>query len=485
VGEGGGEEEDEEGGFVPRKVSQRILRQAQAQLAEEAESDEEIELNHGLSGKKRVRFGGGKGRSVGGSAADTFLASTKKGQGEDEEDEEDDLEIDLEFGDDSAEGGSSQFGDGGLQRGQGAGGETFVDGVPDFDIGGAEGAVLSRFMPEEANKRRTLADIIMEKLAARMPSAHGEEGGEEGNNSGQEEELALDPRAIEVYTEVGRFLSTYKVGKIPKVFKVIPSLPNWEEVLFLTNPETWTPHATYAATRIFVSNLNASKAQRFNALILLPKCRDDIYMHKRLNFHLYLSLRKAVYKPAAFYKGILLPLAAGGDCTLREALIVGSVIARSSVPQLHSAAAIIRLAGLPYSGSVSIFLRYLLNKKYSLPMPAVDATVDHLLSFKSQEGPLPVIWHQSFLALVQRYKGALTPQQIVDLTALTGEHFHHGISPEIRREFSAAAAAKTSSTSTAPAPPLKLATHSSAVIPAKASKKAGGGGSRQMMEDEY
>ena len=47
--------------------------------------------------------------------------------------------------------------------------------------------------------------------------------------------------------------------------------------------------------------------------VLLPKCRDDIAFHKRLNFHLYLALRKATYKPAAFYKGILLPLVASGE----------------------------------------------------------------------------------------------------------------------------------------------------------------------------
>ena len=38
--------------------------------------------------------------------------------------------------------------------------------------------------------------------------------------------------------QVGRFLSHYKSGALPKVFKVIPALAEWEDVLFLTNPET-------------------------------------------------------------------------------------------------------------------------------------------------------------------------------------------------------------------------------------------------------
>lgn len=31
----------------------------------------------------------------------------------------------------------------------------------------------------------------------------------------------------------------------------------------LTNPESWTPHATYEATKLFVSNLDANQAQRY------------------------------------------------------------------------------------------------------------------------------------------------------------------------------------------------------------------------------
>lgn len=49
-------------------------------------------------------------------------------------------------------------------------------------------------------------------------------------------------------------------------------------------------------------------AQRFYMLVLLPMVRGDIHDHKKLNFHLYMALKKALYKPAAWYKGILLPL---------------------------------------------------------------------------------------------------------------------------------------------------------------------------------
>jgi essential nuclear protein 1 len=61
---------------------------------------------------------------------------------------------------------------------------------------------------------------------------------------------------------VGKLLSRYKSGKLPKAFKIIPSLPNWDEILYLTHPENWTPNAVYQATRIFVSNLKARQSQQ-------------------------------------------------------------------------------------------------------------------------------------------------------------------------------------------------------------------------------
>jgi essential nuclear protein 1 len=53
---------------------------------------------------------------------------------------------------------------------------------------------------------------------------------------------------------------------------------------------------------MFVSNLNARLAQRFLALVLLPRVRRDIAEHKRLHFALFQALKKATYKPGAFYK---------------------------------------------------------------------------------------------------------------------------------------------------------------------------------------
>ncbi|CAK8985595.1 unnamed protein product [Durusdinium trenchii] len=198
---------------------------------------------------------------------------------------------------------------------------------------------MSLFLPSKdgkvASQGPTLADIILQKIQeAEARKAAGE--------SGPTEEAGLSPKVVQVYSDIGKFLRFYKSGPIPKAFKVIPNLTNWEEVLALTSPLTWSPAAMYQASAIFVSNLNPRMAQRFFNLVLLPAVRQDIAEHKKLNFHYYRALRKSLFKPAAFFKGILLPLAAE-NCTLREAVILGSVVSKASVPVMHVAASIVRL----------------------------------------------------------------------------------------------------------------------------------------------
>ncbi len=39
-------------------------------------------------------------------------------------------------------------------------------------------------------------------------------------------------------------LKTYTAGKLPKAFKILPALANWEEVVYLTRPDEWTPHVS-------------------------------------------------------------------------------------------------------------------------------------------------------------------------------------------------------------------------------------------------
>lgn len=51
------------------------------------------------------------------------------------------------------------------------------------------------------------------------------------------------------------------------------------------------------ATKLFASNCNSRMAQRFYNLVLLPAIQYDIREHEKLNFHLYLALKKALSLP--------------------------------------------------------------------------------------------------------------------------------------------------------------------------------------------
>ena len=260
---------------------------------------------------------------------------------------------------------------------------------------------------------------------------------------------------------IGLLLSRYKSGKLPKPFKIIPTMPQWEDLLALTRPDQWSPNACYEATKIFVSS-KPFVVQRYLESVMLERVRDEIHETRKLNVHIYKALKKALYKPAAFFKGFLFPLVGSGTCTLREAQIISSVLARVSIPVLHSAAALMRLtdiaaeqvsASTEGGGATNIFIRILLEKKYALPYKVIDNLVFHFLRFRGsnttkgadamtdstqlhmQEMKLPVLWHQSLLAFAQRYRNDITEDQreaLLDLLLVRG---HKDIGPEVRREL--------------------------------------------------
>ena len=308
--------------------------------------------------------------------------------------------------------------------------------IDDFQITAEDERAFNAFLtPEdEMVPQKTLADIIMEKFAEkeRLEGLDREAGGAGGT---AEQMGHLDPKLVEVYGKVGQLMSRYTTGKVPKAFKIIPTLQNWEDILWLTEPESWSPHATYQATRMFASNFNQKLAQRYYSLVLLPKTREYIQQHRTLHFAMFQALKKAMFKPAAFYKGILIPLCQSGTCTVREAVIFSSVLKRVSIPALHSSAAMLRLAEIEYSGTNSFFLRMLLDKKYALPYRVIDAMVDHFLRFEGETRTLPVVWHQCMLIFVQRYKNEIKREDKAALRKLLRKQGHYLISPEVFREL--------------------------------------------------
>ncbi|XP_066346386.1 bystin-like isoform X3 [Miscanthus floridulus] len=291
-------QEDEEAS-IPPSLSAKILREARKQQQEEMRADDSRDEQRPSAAE-------------GPSTSSSFPVPTVDG-----EEEEDDVD---EF-------------DGFDALSEYDGGEV--------EINEEDERALAAFMSKDKAAERTLGDIILQKIMEKDAEVATE---------GQPR-VKLDNSIIELYKEVGKFLSRYTSGKIPKAFKRIPSLECWADVVQLTEPENWSPNAVYQATRLFSSNMNTKNAERFYEAILLPRVHNDIRKNKRLHFALYQSLKKSLYKPAAFNKGILLPLCRERNCTLREAVIIGSIIQKVSIPFLHASVALVKLAEMEYCGT--------------------------------------------------------------------------------------------------------------------------------------
>ncbi|ODQ67511.1 Bystin-domain-containing protein [Nadsonia fulvescens var. elongata DSM 6958] len=387
---------DEGEGFVDAGMSRKILQMARAQK-EELEQEE---------GENEILESGSTGRFAG------FEVDEEQISGSFSDEDDDDYEDYEEFDPDAA--------------------------VEELEVNPEDDALFQKFLggpgPAGLESPVNLADKILERIREKESTEAMAKKVQDENARG--DGVMLPPKVIEVYVKVGELLSRYRSGKLPKAFKIIPSLRNWQDVLYVTNPEGWSTNAVYEATKLFVSNLKSNQSQTFLEAILLDRFRDDIAENKVLNYHIYRSLKKSLYKPAAFFKGFLFPLAESGRCSLREAVIVGSILSKVSIPALHSAAALLRLSEMEYSGPNSLFIKVLIDKKYALPYKVIDSLVFHFLRFRINDGKaLPVIWHQSFLVFAQRYKNDVTDDQREALLEVLKTRIHPKITSEIRREL--------------------------------------------------
>lgn len=446
--------------FIHDNLSNKIMAQARKQLEDierEEKEEEERDAGGGGSSQKQAKRKPSQGRQILLEGKSSMLdhGIEEEYDSDDSDDDDDDNgdnnkntnkknafdeeegEAELEY--DSEEDKRSEFAYN-LDK------EYEHEEYSDVELDEEDEQALNAFMNPFGGQQRSLADMILEKIHDKEAEEQGaalemleDDEDERQKKAAMLEEFApegIDEKVLQVYRKVGDLLKRYTTGKFPKAFKIIPALSNWEEVLWLTRPDTWSPHAMFQATRLFASNLNEHMAQRFYVLVLLPRVRDDIQEHKRLHHALYQALRKATFKPGAWFKGILLPLCESKTCTLREAVVLSSVLAKTSVPALHSAAVLMKLSELEYAGTTSFFIRVLLDKKYALPYRVVNALVENFLRFANEDRTLPVVWHQSFLCFVQRYKHELSKEQKKRLSKLASAHQNHYlISPEIVREL--------------------------------------------------
>lgn len=416
--DGDSDDEDKEE-FVDAKASRKILQLAKEQQ-DEIENEDEAESKNAQFEQARfkvITYDDDEEEDDEDDVAGEDISDFEPEEGDYVEEEEEIVEIDEED--------AQMF-------------EQYFKKADDFNSLNGSYNLADKIMASIREKEMELANTQMaqdEKV---------EEGGHPSalrNTDG----VALPEKVIRAYTTVGSILKTWTHGKLPKLFKVIPSLKNWQDVLYVTNPEEWSPHIVYEATKLFVSNLQAKEAQKFINMVLLDRFRDNIEtsVDHSLNYHIYRAIKKSLYKPSAFFKGFLFPLVESG-CNVREATIAGSVLAKVSVPVLHSSAALSYLLRLPFTPATTVFIKILLDKKYALPYQTVDDCVFYFMRFRMVDDGsngedstrvLPVVWHKAFLAFAQRYKNDITEDQRDFLLETVRQRGHRDIGPEIRREL--------------------------------------------------
>ncbi|KAH8739556.1 hypothetical protein FG386_001113 [Cryptosporidium ryanae] len=307
------------------------------------------------------------------------------------------------------------------------------------------------------SNKSDVVDIIVSKLRENVSESAI-------NHSDIKKSTQLPEKVQLVYSSIGKWLTKYKSGKLPKAFTIIPRLENWEEILYITEPHNWTPNAMSEAVRIFCSNLSPNDSLKFYSEILYPIVRENISQnYGKLNYHYYQALKKALFKHSAWFKGILLPLAADESCTVKEAVIIGSILSKVSIPVLHAAAAIIKLSKInPWNTCQTHFIMILLSKKYSMPRKVISELVESFYKFNKGTNSqtddkvilfshnnvnlnsksiltntlLPVTWHKTLLTFVQRYKYEFSSDQILKLQEVVKNQYHYLVSPEIIRELS-------------------------------------------------
>ncbi len=250
----------------------------------------------------------------------------------------------------------------------------------------------------------------------------------------------INQKIVDAYKLVGEVLRTYTSGKLPKAFNILSSTEDWEDLVNITEPYNWTPQAMYNAVIQF-SSADSTIGTIFFEKYLVPAIKSDIKKNKKLNIHYYNCLKRALFKPSAFFKGIILPMSK--SLSGREASIIGSILRKCSIPNNHASAAIVKLSQLCQNDKKGVsvgalfFMRLLLVKKYALPKEVKDCLVIFFMSYYDfDKNKLPVLWHQTLLCFVQHYKLDLTEEEKINLKDLNNRIGHHIIQSEISKELS-------------------------------------------------
>jgi essential nuclear protein 1 len=233
--------------YVSAKMTRKILQQAREQQDDEQRQEEQIDDDD--AGDDGAGVGG-----IDGTSTELFpaLGSIQEG-------------VEQEGGDEEGDRGDAHSA-GEKEEAHAAGEETSFEYLDEGQISAEDERILAMFRPGGSGgpepKAKTLSDYIMEKIHEKEEGAVAD-----GTISATPAVSSLDPKVVEVFKGVGRcgrpvvqlpsetlavrwrangcharavtrsrravgrrVLEKHRSGQLPKAFKIIPTLRNWEEV---------------------------------------------------------------------------------------------------------------------------------------------------------------------------------------------------------------------------------------------------------------
>ncbi|OHS97651.1 Bystin [Tritrichomonas foetus] len=244
----------------------------------------------------------------------------------------------------------------------------------------------------------------------------------------------VDPKVREVYTQLGSVLKIYKSGKLPKAVNVVASqkIPDWEDLLELSNPMNWSLNAVQAVTLLFAQSASDKRLTTYIRHFLLDYIQELLERSKKLPKQIWNALMAAARRPPCFINGMLIPLSMEPQVSMKEARVISAIVTKVKLPRDHMNAFIIKICEAENSATRTIFLARLISKGQALAIRTIDSILSYFLSFLGEDEKQPLIWQKALLDFIKRYGQELTYEQREALEPLLQKQHHQQITPEIR-----------------------------------------------------
>jgi len=192
--------------------------------------------------------------------------------------------------------------------------------------------------------------------------------------------IFLKPRLLKVLERASLFLKVYRSGKLPKIVRILPSVRNFEEIIWLTRPDIWSDQAVLSITRSFLPRLDKAQMSRYYSLILAPRFQESIFNQQISSNHIQKAIKLSTKFPFTFFSSLILPICDSKECSLKEAAVLGSILYKYHFSSLVIMTLIIRLLDNPITQTKCLMLRIIISKNYLIPHRILDLFVDFFTS---------------------------------------------------------------------------------------------------------